>query len=192
MYQRQVTYLNTPLAASRSQRTSYKLGDNTGSLTSTSGRCYAQLIGSYTRAVSAFDAWYYVHGVAAATTGYAEIALGTSTTADLFTATVSITPVAYASIDTQVKIATTVAYRNAFTGLSIGPGVDIWVMVVASYDTTQASFRSSAGGNGDIRGYARYLAAFRPSTNIGTPGSFGLAGAVGAATSIPWMDGTPV
>ena len=157
--------------------------ENTGSLTTTAARCYAKYWGARTVPITAMDVFAYIHGVAAATTGYAEVGIGTSTATDLYVASVDITLLAYASIDTAAKAGATASTRASITGLSIPANTDIWVLCVASYDVTQASFRTAGGGGGDTRGYTRIAASTRISTNLGTAVAF--TWTVGTAQVVP-------
>lgn len=159
--------------------------ENTGSLTTTAARCYAVYWGRVSQPVNAVDVFAYINGVAAATTGYAEIGVGTSTASDLYVSSVDITPLGYADIDAAVKGGATQSTRGSITGVSIPANRDIWSLVVASYDVTQASFRTAGNGGGDTRGYARIAASTRISTNIGSAVAF--TWTVGTAQVTPFL-----
>lgn len=161
--------------------------ENTGSLTTTAARCYAKYWGARTVPLTALDVFAYINGVAAATSGYAELGIATSTATDIFATSVSLTLLGYASIDTEVKAGATVGVRKSLTGLSIPANRDVWVVVVASYDVTQASFRTAGNGGGDTRGYTRIADATRISTNIGTAVAFTCT--IGTAQVVPFMSG---
>lgn len=159
--------------------------ENTGSLTTTAARCYAKYWGARSRVIGAMDVMAYIHGVAAATTGYAEVGIGTSVAADLYANSVDITLLGFASIDTEVKAGATASTRKSITGLSIPANRDIWVLCVASYDTTQASFRTAGTGGGDTRGYTRIAASTRISTNLGVAVAF--TWTVGSTQVVPMI-----
>lgn len=182
-------YMTGSPAGVLASRQNYLGAENTGSMTTVAATCYAQYWGRWSIPLTAMDVYTYIHGVAPTVTGYCEIGIATSTAADLYTASVSLTILASASIDTEVKAAATASARKSLTGVSIPAFRDIWVVIAGSYDTTQAQFRTPGAGGGDTRGYARTRAACQPSTNLNTALAF--AWTVGAALVVPEMSAEP-
>jgi hypothetical protein len=159
--------------------------DTTGPITPAADAMRAMHVGRFDYALASVGACFYVHGVAAAGAGWAEIAVGHSAPGSLQAATIPITLAGYASIDAEVKTASTVQYVKTISGLSIPAGRDVWVIVVCNYATTQASYRGWVGT--DAQGRVRYCAGGgRPSTQLGTSKNFthpgnGLGGQAGPA-----------
>lgn len=144
----------------------------TGSLTCTADTMYAYYIGTPRKYLTAIDAGFYVHGVAAAGAGWAEIAIATGVFASARQASVDLSIRGYASIDGEVKTASTDGYAKSLTGLAnISPSSDLWLLVACNYATTQASFRII--GEGDQAGVGRRrVGGGRPSLNLNTPLAF--------------------
>lgn len=170
------------LSGSIGGRTGRALGTwyaDTSNLLTTSERAYAHYLGKYDHPITAIDLIPYIHGAAAGTTGWAEVAIATSPAWSGRQASVDLTVVGYSSIDTEVKAGATAAATKSVTGLSIPAGTDLWGIVAASYDTTQASFRIINAG--EVWGFNRTRNSFRPSSNVGTAAAF----AFPAASSCP-------
>lgn len=161
--------------------------DDTGSLLATSGRAYARYLGPAPRQMSSITAIAYVAAAAAvagaggASVNWAEVALATGTYA--YAASIDLTILAAASIDTEVKAGAAVSVAKTLSGFDLAPGTDLWLVVAAAYESTQASFRIPSGVNVD--GTTRIRASTRPSTNLNTPLAF--AWTVGAGLAVPWM-----
>jgi hypothetical protein len=153
---------------------------STGSALAVPDRCYAQYVGQVPFALSEIDLSIYVQGSPAAGAGYAELGLATSDDASN-AANINLTIVGYVSIDAEVKGVSTVIYTKTLSGINVPAGKDLWVVVAASYATTQPTFRFPS--EGDLHGYGRTRAACRPSTNLNTP----LAFAYPALSSVPGM-----
>lgn len=167
----------------------------TGSLTpSTGGTAYAFQVGIAPRQMSAIDAFFYVHGVAAVGTGWAEVAIATSdplahANYDASPEAINLTYRGYADIETEVKVAATVGYwKRIVPTTPILAGSPLWVVVCGLFATTQASYRTfnDAVVIGDAKTKADATGATtRPSTNIGTALSF--SGNVGTAVACPFL-----
>lgn len=168
---------------------------DTGALApSTGGTAYAKYVGVAPKNLLSVDAFFYVHGVAAVGTGWAEIALYTSPPVthanyDSSLESISLTPAGYSDISTEVKVASTTGYwKQIPLSTYIEAGTPLWVGVAGLFSTTQASYRTF--NQGIITGDAKTLAdgtgvTTRPSTNLGTARSF--SGNVGAVVVCPVM-----
>lgn len=146
-----------------------------GPVTLTAGLAIARYLGQAPKNFTSCDAQFYVHGVAAAGAGYAEIALASGPIPTQLVASLSLTALAYASIDTEVKIAATVLYNKALSGFAMTRDLGMWLILGCSYATTQASFRFGTSTSIDVNAQVRTRAAYQPSANIGTARTFSYA-----------------
>lgn len=166
-----------------------QIAGDTGSLTVTSGTCYAQYIGQVPRALSSILAMFYgnatnaVAGAGGASVNWAEIGIAKGPLGAMSTAPV-LTVLGYTSINTQVTAAST-AWQAVSVAAAIPANTDLWIVVAAAYETTQASFRIPTNWvNG--RGYAATKAATRPSLVLNSAQTF--ASTVTTGTVVPFMN----
>ena len=164
---------------------------DTSSIVTTAGKCYARYLGRWSVPLTTIDLLFYIHGVAAVAGGggptlnWAELAIGTSPTTDIFSTNINLTALAYVSIDTEAKIASTTCYKKTLSGIIIPANTDMWIMIAGSYQTTQMSLRSCSVP--DIRGAGRTKTSYQPSLNIGSAQAF--TGTPGVGLTIPWLEG---
>lgn len=162
-------YISGTTFQSSSSRILFNIGVATSSMTVVSQTAYAKYVGSWSQAITSIDLQCFIHGVAAAGTGWAELAVATGTYSSKLAAP-SLTVRGYADVDAEVKSASTRVEAKTISGISIPANTDIWVVFAASHATTQASMRTDVT---DFHGDVATLANFRPSTNIGTATAFG-------------------
>jgi hypothetical protein len=136
-----------------------------------SGVAQAFYIGRTMEHRSSLTLGFYQHGANAVGAGWSEIALATGTFSTLAAASVDLTALGYASVDTEAKAAATAVRYKTLTGLALQPDDDLWVIVASAYATTQMTLRV-AGGDGDRPGTRRSRAAYQPSLNIGVARTF--------------------
>jgi hypothetical protein len=166
-----------------------QIAGDTGSLTVVSGTCYAQYIGQVPRALSSILAMFYGHGANAvagaggASVNWGEIGIAKGTLGAMSTAPV-LTVLGYTSISAALTTAAT-TWQSASVSASIPANTDLWIVIAAAYETTQASFRIPVNWvNG--RGYAATKAATQPSAVLGTAQTFGST--VTTGTVVPFMN----
>lgn len=165
-------------------------GGDTGSILTAAGTTYAWYAGTWGAPLTSVDVGYYVHSAAAAGAGWAELGIATGPIASQGTTT-SLTARGFVSIDTEVKAGTTTVRTATISGLTIGAGVGLWILVGNSYATTQASFRCVLAGDRDVMGYACARAdaastTTRPSLNIGTARDFTGTPGTGFPLPLTW------
>lgn len=160
-----------------------------GPLTMVAGKAYAYYVGQAPRNLTAMDLHCYIHGVAAVAGGggaalnWAEVAIASGPKPSSLQANVNLTVLAYASIDTEAKAGATTLVSKAVSAFSLARDLGMWVVVAASYQTTQASLRFSNGS--DVTGLLRTRSACQPSANINAPLAFATAAPTGA--TVPWV-----
>lgn len=148
---------------------------DTAPLTSTAGRCYAFFVGNAEKSIASLYVGAYlgtaaVAGAGGAAVNWAEIGIATGTLeTDANGALTDLTIRGYASIDTEARAGVASYAEKQITGLNIAPGTGLWVVVAASYETTQAGFRAFDGVQPNT---GRYRAACQPSLNVGVALAF--------------------
>lgn len=141
---------------------------DTGPMTATAGRCYAQWVGRADRRITSLKTWIYS---AAAPVGAGATEIGVATgVLNYSDNSESLTTRGFVDISSLVITGTTTKKPATITGLNIAPGDDIWLVNWASYATTQPSWRYHLGV--DATGLSRFLDGYRPSLNIGVAGAF--------------------
>jgi hypothetical protein len=148
---------------------------DTGALLSTAGRCYAYYAGTAPRDltsiyVAAYMGTAAVAGGGGAALNWAEIGIAVGTLeADAAGAATDLTIRGYASINAEAIAGAANFAEKEIAGINIPAGTGLWVVVAASYQTTQAGFRSFDGVQPNI---GRFRAACQPSLNLGVPLAF--------------------
>jgi len=161
---RQGGYLSAPRVAAGRSRVLFNIGVATSSMTAVSETAYAKYVGAWSQTLTSLDVELFIHGVAAAGAGWAEVAVATGDYTAKASAT-NLTILGYADVDAEVKVASTRIEVKTISGISIPANKDIWILFASSHATTQASLRTDVT---DFHGDARTRASTRPSTNLNT------------------------